>query len=152
LYKLVKETAETNPRLKEPLLLYAIFSGKTEVLLQAARESKLYNEYRDLLALFNEKNIENALSGGDSRLPEGFRKVYKSYLSVRDRLASENHTKALMRNRIVKLQIENRVSNYRIYTDLRLNSGNVNAYLKHGDISKVSLTTARRALEYLEGK
>lgn len=42
------------------------------------------------------------------------------------------------------------VSNYRIYTDLKLNPGNLNAWLKHGDSSKVSLYTARKTLQYME--
>lgn len=35
-------------------------------------------------------------------------------------------------------------------TDLRLNPGNLNAWLKHGNSDKVSLETARRTLRYVE--
>ena len=45
-----------------------------------------------------------------------------------------------------------RFSNYRIYTDLHLNPGNLNAWLKHGDCGKVSLKTARSVLRYAESE
>ena len=50
------------------------------------------------------------------------------------------------------LQQEKNVSTYRVYTDLGLNHGNVNAYLKYGDISNVSLEVAEKVLEYLAAK
>lgn len=37
-----------------------------------------------------------------------------------------------------------RQSAYRLYTDLKLNPGNVNAWLKHNDSSKMSLDCARQ--------
>jgi hypothetical protein len=42
------------------------------------------------------------------------------------------------------------ITNYRIYTDLKLNHGNINSWLKNGDCDKVSLETARRVLKYTE--
>ena len=42
------------------------------------------------------------------------------------------------------------MTNYRIYTDLKLNPGNLNAWRKHGDGDEVSLETDRRTLRYLE--
>ena len=41
------------------------------------------------------------------------------------------------------------ITNYRIYTTLNLNPGNANAFLKNGDISKVSLDTTRRILQFV---
>ena len=37
-----------------------------------------------------------------------------------------------------------RQSAYRLYTDLKLNPGNVNAWLKHNDSSKMSLDCVRQ--------
>lgn len=72
-------------------------------------------------------------------------------LSKQDnRLQNDNHSKELMRNKVVKLQNAKGVSNYRLYADLGLNPGNFNAWLKHGNLNKVSLETARRTLKYLE--
>ena len=57
-----------------------------------------------------------------------------------------------MRQKVKRLQEKYGVTNYRIYTDLRLNPGNLNAWLKHGDSDKVSLDTARKTLRYVEGR
>lgn len=59
----------------------------------------------------------------------------------------DDETKELMCRQILRLQAERGITNYRLYTSLRLNPGNLNAWLKHGDSRKVSLQTARSALE-----
>ncbi|NCB52171.1 MAG: hypothetical protein EOM54_09860 [Clostridia bacterium] len=83
-------------------------------------------------------------------MPEEYKKVWRSYLNKKNRLQNDNHTKDLMRNKVVKLQKAKGVSNYRLYADLGLNPGNFNAWLKYGDPNKVSLDTARRTVKYLE--
>ena len=55
----------------------------------------------------------------------------------------------LMHKRVRELQAQKQVSNYRIYHDLNLNPGNLNAWLTHQDCSKVSLNTTRKTLNYL---
>ena len=144
---LASKAESENPRLREPLLLYAMASDSTHMLLAALQSSKLKAEYERLLAL---GNVEGLLHSDDHRLPERYRKVYRSYLSVRDRQGADNHTKRLMWQKSRTLQDKKQVSNYRVYTDLRLNPGNANAFLKHGDVGKVSLATARKVLNYLE--
>ena len=136
-----------NPRLREPLLLYAAVAGAAHALLAALQDDKLRAEYERLLML---DNLEELLLVDDSRLPKRYCKVYRSYLSVRDRQDADDHTKQLMWQKAKKLQSEKQVSNYRVYTDLQLNPGNANAFLKNGDPSKVSLNTAREVLRYLE--
>lgn len=150
LYKLAKEAADDNPRLHEPLLLYAVFTDKTDVLLRAAKVPALYTEYKNLADRYDKAGFEAALQDESSPLPAEYKKVWRSYLSKKNRLHNDNHTKELMHKKVVKLQKAKGVSNYRLYTDLRLNPGNFNAWLKHGDPNKVSLHTARRTVEYLE--
>ena len=41
------------------------------------------------------------------------------------------------------------VTDYCIYKQLELNPGNVNAFLKNGDVSKVSLDTVRKILSFV---
>ena len=79
-----------------------------------------------------------------------YHKVWRSYQSRKNRGQADEHTKELMRQKVKRLQEKKGVTNYRIYTDLKLNPGNLNAWLKHGDGDKVSLETARKALRYLE--
>ena len=83
-------------------------------------------------------------------LPFEYHKVWKSYQSRKNRAQVDDHTKELLRQKVKRLQEKNGVTNYRIYTDLKLNPGNLNAWLKHGDSDKVSLETARRTLRYVE--
>jgi len=150
LYRLAAEAASDNPRLREPLFLYALFSGKEQVLLSAVKSPEMRHEYVVLLERYNREEMEQALCNGDLELTEGYTKVYRSYLSVKNRKRRDNRTKALIRDYIIRLQKEKGVSTYRIYTDLQLNHGNINAYIKHCDCSRVSLETARSAVTYLE--
>lgn len=150
LFILAKEAAEENPRLREPLFLYAVFNDKTDVLLRAVKTPALHSDYKSLANRYDKKSLEVALRSASSPLPEEYKKVWRSYLSKRNRPQHDNHTKELIRNKAVKLQKEKEVSNYRIYADLGLNPGNLNAWLKYGDPNKVSLDTARRTVKYLE--
>ena len=81
-------------------------------------------------------------------LPEGYRKVWRSYCSVRDAALADNDTKELIHRRVLELQQKKKLTNYRLYTDLKLNPGNVNAWLKHNDSSKMSLDCARQIYKY----
>ena len=48
---------------------------------------------------------------------------------------------------VIDLQ-KKKLTKYRLYTDLKLNPGNVNAWLKHNDSSKMSLDCARQIYKY----
>lgn len=150
LYKLAEEAGNRNPRLREPLGLYALWSGKKELLFRAAKDTELNRHYMDLFSSYPKSKMEAALKEQDHSLPEEYRKVWRSYLSERNRAEAADHTKELMRGKLKRLQDQKGISNYRIYTALDMNPGNLNAWLKHGDGGKVSLETARRALRYVE--
>ena len=96
------------------------FSGKTGVLLAAVKSPEIRKGYVRLLERYDLTAMEQALQQGDPTLPEGYAKVYRSYLAVKNRKQHDDH-------------------------------GNMNAFIKHGDSSKVSLETARSAVAYLEG-
>lgn len=150
LYKLCAEANSNNPRLREPLLLYAMFTGKKDVLLSATKYLKLNKDYSVILSKYSVDAMEIALQDANSVLPREYTKVYRSYVSVKNKEKTDAKTKLLIRNEIVRLQDKKKVSTYRIYTDLGVNHGNMNAYLKHGNCSKISFNTARKALEYME--
>lgn len=149
LYKLVAEAATDNPRLREPLFLYALYSEKLSVLLQATKNAALRATY-DEMAQYTAQQMTVLLENGSSTLSNEYHKVWRSYLSQKNRGQADDHTKELMRQKVKRLQVKHGVSNYRIYTDLQLNPGNLNAWLKHGHSDKVSLETARRTLRYVE--
>lgn len=150
LYKLAEEASGDNPRLKEPLLLLALYSGKQTVLLQAAKDQKLFAEYQRMVSQYSVDQMTQMFEDSASALPNEYHKVWSSFQFQKNRGQSDDHTKELMRLKVKKLQEQCGVSNYRIYTDLKLNPGNVNAWLKHGAADKVSLETARTILHYVE--
>lgn len=150
LVKLAAEAGSDNPRLREPLLLYALFAGKQDALLKATKDAALCEQYADLLSRYTAGEMEEALRQASPLLPAEYHKVWQSYQSRKNKMQADNHTKELMRNKVRRLQEKTGVTNYRIYTDLNLNPGNLNAWLKHGSGEKVSLDVARKALRYVE--
>ena len=146
-FVLAREAAGDNPRLREPLLLYALACGKKELLLRAAKRFGLESSYEPSLSVLGKHNVEFILQ--KNLLPEGYQKVWRSYLAKKNSHYTDDETKELMRSRIIRLQKERNVTNYRLYTDLKMNPGNLNAWLKHGDGNKISLDRARDVLRYL---
>lgn len=147
--KLVEEAATSNPRLREPLLLYALFSKKQERLLHASQQVGLDVFYGELLSKYDSDSMVIALQS-KGNLPVGYEKVWHTYQSQKSRQITDDYTKELIRKKVRSLQERHNVTNYRIYTDLNLNPGNLNAWLKHGHCEKVSLNAARKVLQYLK--
>lgn len=140
--KLEKEV-DSNLRLLEPLVLYA------KITLTKEQLSRLKNKrvQSALKVLENHSDVEQALQ--NKKLPEAYQKVYNSYLVRTNRIKNEEHTKMLMLPRIKEMQQKKHITNYRIYTDLHLNPGNVNDFLTNGNASKLSLKTAEMIFEYV---
>ena len=149
IYKLADEVNRGHYRLREPLVLYAMCSGKEALLLRAAKHSALYEHGSKMFATYNKDNIELALQDDNRFLNSEYKKVWSSYQCAKNKLQSDNHTKELIRQKIKQIQQQKCISNYKIYTGLKLNKGNVNAWLKDGVQSKVSLNTARLILKYV---
>ena len=150
LYKLAKEASSDNTRLREPLLLFALYSGKQTVLLQATKDQKLFAEYQRMVSQYSADQMTQMFENSASAVPYEYHKVWRSFLFQKNRGQSDDYTKELMRLKIKQLQKQCGVSNYRIYTALNLNPGNVNTWLKHGAADKVSIETARTILHYVE--
>ena len=146
-HKLADRMAE-NPRLKEPLFLYALAFNKVELLLRYTANSTIATEYEQLSNLYSLEQMLVLLEKQPPELPEGYLKVWRSYCSVRDAVLADNDTKELIHRRVLELQQKKKLTNYRLYKDLKLNPGNVNAWLKHNDSSKMSLDCARQIYKY----
>jgi hypothetical protein len=145
IYKLVKETANENPRLYEPLILYANLNSKNNELLMAVSnepnfDKRKLQDYMQYTSQF--QNIEN--------ISLEYKKVHNSYLYYKNKLINENHTKELMYNKIMKLKSEKNITNYKIYHNLSINSGNFNTFIKNKQLSKCSIKTLRIVIDYLE--
>ena len=148
-HQLGKELPE-NPRLLQPLCLYAALAYDKQQRMNLFRRFPAVEQKflrRPFLALSG-VDLEQALETMQDA-ENGYHKLWCSYVSVRDRQQADDHTKMLMHKRVRELQAQKQVSNYRIYHDLNLNPGNLNAWLTHQNCSKVSLNTARKTLNYL---
>ena len=150
LYALTRETVGGNYRLKEPLFLYAIATGREKTLLKASRGTALENEFEQLQKQYNYSDLVKAFQMGPCILPDGYQKVWRSYLSEASSYERDSRVKELIRKRVLALQKSKGITTYRVCKDLHLNNSNVNAWLKNGVGCKVSLETARRILEYAE--
>lgn len=150
LYGLSREAAQDNPRLREPLLLYALFTGQERTLMRATHDNPLKSQFRDFMLQYDRQELEELLEIHPASLPLPYQKVWDSYQYYKNRGKVADETKALMRQRILELQKAYHVTNYRLYTDLHLNPGNLNAWLKHGTSNKISLDNARKVLHYLQ--
>ena len=150
IYKLANEVKNKHHRLREPLYLYALSVGKVDLLLRATFGDALHVRYSELANNYSWSGMLKALESNDESLDGNFHKVYNSYIRMRNMPKTNCRSKTIMRSKIKHLQEDKKITNYRIYTDLKLNPGNINAYLKRGDVNKVSLNTVDRIVEYLE--
>ena len=73
-----------NPRLKEPLFLYALAFDKVDLLLRYTANSAVAAEYEQLSNRYSLAQMLLLLENQSPELPEGYRKVWRSYCSVRD--------------------------------------------------------------------
>lgn len=83
--RLAEEASSTNYRLREPLLLYALSTGQSDKLLCATKDASLYKEYHRILTTYLNEQVMAILADGTDELSENYHKVWRSYVSVRDR-------------------------------------------------------------------
>lgn len=145
--RLAKEATTNNLRLRAPLVLYALVSSKKKQMITALSDCSNASEIVGALASFDRSDLETQLGSGNA--PEEYSKVWHSFLVARDAPKRDADLKDAMRNKILRIQAEKNCSNYRVYTDLHLNPGNINSWLKYGDSAKVSYHTAERVMDYV---
>ena len=142
---------ESEPRLVEPLLLWAATTGRGPRLatyLEARPD--LVTELDRLLSLEQQGRLESTLASEDPRLRPEYAKVWRSYVVQRDAPLRDARLKLDARERVLVLETEKNVSRYRMAKDLGLNPGNLHAYLAQGNPSKLSLGRAYELVKYLE--
>ena len=140
LYKFAK-LSEANARLRDVLCLYLNYYVDEMLKNQLCRRFQYLSKGCRLLQGVSLEHIDDSLSE--------YRTIYENYLNKKNSKENEDKLKALMQKRIVAIQAEKGITNYRIYKALNLNPGNVNAFLKNGNTDKVGLDTARKMLVYV---
>ncbi len=137
IHKLAK-LSKKNVRVIDPLILYCLFENKMNVL------SRYLNT--NVEGLTTENFLDDKFSS------YSFQKIYQSYLRKLKINEFDNETKSLIRDNIITMMKEKSISNYRIYTDLKANPGNINDYLKNGNSKKVSLELVKDIYNYCQSK
>ena len=145
--KLSAEALKDNFRLRAPLVLYAVAAGKKALLMNCLQNKDEGFEMRQMLERLDAENLETQLK--EKLCPEEYLKVWNSYLVSRNAPQRDEVLKSVMRKKVLQLMEEKKCSNYRVYTDLKLNPGNINSWLKYGNSSKVSYGTAERVMNYV---
>lgn len=148
--RVLAREAVGNVRLRAPLYLYAAVTGRTDMLLREVRGTPLFDEYAEIFRKFDVDGLLAALKEQSPDLPEEYLKVWRSYESVRDARLRDDRMKALICQKVLRLQEEKSVSTYRVCKDLRLDNANINAWLRNNACGKVSLATAKSVLRYME--
>lgn len=139
IHKLTSEVYDGNYRLKEPLFLYCYYGSKSDILLKYLED----NERKEYTAISS--IIEN-----NGQLPLEYMKVLNSYKCRVDMKENDDQIKSLMIDKIIKLKESKNVSNYRIYTELGINAGNFNDFVKNRSLNKLSLNKSREVYNYLK--
>ena len=137
-HKLVK-LSKRNHRIVSSLVLYCLFTNKMDILLKYI-DTKKY-PYLD------ELTVDNFLDDKYNK-DYSFQNVHRSFTRRLLFYENENVTKSLVRDNIVKIMKEKGITNYRIYTDLKANPGNVNDFIKNNNTKKVSLKLVKDIYSY----
>ncbi|MBR2280870.1 MAG: hypothetical protein IJ903_08125 [Ruminococcus sp.] len=140
LYKFA-DLAQNNARLKDVLCLYLSLYVDDKLKNQLTKKFTYLSVYCERLSGKSPDDFDDSLSE--------YKTIYENYLNRKSSKQNDNKLKKLMQKRIVELKTEKGISNYRIYKALNLNPGNVNAFLKNADVSKVGLNTVRKMLAYV---
>ena len=140
LYKFAR-LAESNARLRDVLCLFFNYFVDDKLKKQLCKRFPYLAKGCDRLQGVSPDYLDDSLSE--------YKTIYENYLNQKNKKQNEDKVKALMQKRIVEVQKEKGITNYRIYKSLNLNPGNVNAFLKNGDVSKMGLNTVRKILEFV---
>lgn len=145
--KLVAE-CEDFPKLREPLLLYAKFNGKLK-LLYSVLEKTPNGELQHLCDTYGSTLTIEQLEQQDENLPERLRRVWTSYVAVRDSAEADNYMKGLMRKKVLSLLAEKHVTVYRVCKDTGINRGRLYRWLNKENMSAISCRGVDKVLRYL---
>ena len=136
--KLVR-MAKKNYRLTDSLILYCVLQNKVDLFNKHSKD-----KYAKLI---NGLTPRNFLS--EKYQEYDFAKIWEGYQHRSNMVKYDNAIKARIRINILKAMKKRRITNYRVYTDLKLNPGNINDFLTNGNVSKVSLDLVERIYDYV---
>ena len=142
--KMAHAADTTMPRLKEPLVVYASLKRPKATVKKLFSNTTLSKEY--------ESYFSNQFDDSEeffSKLPDNYKKLYRSYLSVKGKNDTEKQIKTLYRERILQLKENRSITDYRICKTFGINNGNFHAFLYQGKTESISLDRIRSIYDYL---
>lgn len=142
--------ARRDKRLLNVYSFYVFFNHDvTDTLLQKKDKlQNLYNKYEEYKLKYNGvdlNNLEQKVESLDSF--DELNKLYTSYKNLE--VNKDLIQKKLYHKIIMQAKSEKNISNYRIYTDLNLNQGNTNDFLKNKRLEKLSLDNIKKIAAYV---
>ena len=151
LRKLAASAQGNNPRLLEPLYLYAYATDTLDRLYSLTWREEVLASYEQATKALNGADLSEAALRNEQipDLPRDYSKFLEAYRVAYENPEIKAESKQLRWQRSHELQLQKGVSNAEIYHALSLNPGNVNAYMKHGALEKLSLANATKIMEYL---
>ena len=142
--KMAHAADTTMPRLKEPLVVYASLKRPKATVEKLFSNTSLSKDY--------ESYFSNQFDDSEeffSKLPDNYKKLYRSYLSVKGKNDTEKQIKTLYRERILQLKENKSITDYRICKIFGINNGNFHAFLYQGKTESISLDRIRSIYDYL---
>ena len=144
--KLVKSDA----RLLNVYSFYVFFNQDTTKTLLDKKDKlqQLYKKYEEYSSKYDGVNLNNLEQKVESL--DSFDELNQLYTSYRNLVVNKNIVqKNLYHKIIMQTKKEKSISNYRIYTDLNLNQGNTNDYLRNKRLEKLSLVNIKKIAKYV---
>ena len=149
--KLAAMAQGTNARLVEPLFLYCRASGQLPRLMRLAYRADIAQSWRtaeDALAGLDLAQL--ALDGeATAVLPREYAKHLNSFAAAYRKPETDAESKRMRLERCRALQLQTGASVTEISRALDLDPGNVSAFLKNGDLGRITLKDATAMMKHL---
>jgi len=153
LKKLLELSLDGHSRAVEPVFLLHVLRGKGDLTLKQLESTSFEEGIQYILSKSTDEDSLLKLladKAENNPLIERYQKVLQAYSASLVKLSVNREAISIMREKMLSMMRRKGISNYRVYTDLSLNPGNINSFLKNNDTSKVSRKTARKMLDYVQ--
>ena len=150
IFKLAKEASTTNPKLVEPLLLYAATVGKTKMLLSATKNTALNEHYQKIINKYLNGVETGTIQERISSMPHKYKTVYDEFLIAESKNKADNPLKESYKKQIERLVKENSLNFSFLAKETGLKRGNIYKFFSKNQQNCLSLNTLETMLTYLE--
>ncbi len=141
----LEKRVKKNERLLHIYCLYVLFSR--DFILESLSFFERYESiHKQLLYFYHKYQKFKELSNLDELDEKDF--LYILYTSYYEDVYKKEIKKKEYLSELHIIMQKKGISNYRVYTDLNLNPGNANDFLRNGSLKKMSYQNVKRILEY----